>query len=153
MKHDEHQMLQYSILLSLNFWWAYIYFSTRYLKKRVDFIIVQTFCSLRWLSICKVNFAMREVQVSLRNTFSISWKIWKSVHVILWTTVPYDLKKEASTRHDIHLKSAFIHLLTNMIQYSSAYVKWGKMLDKQKRLQTTKSKRTRLFLTNWQRNN
>lgn len=35
MKHDEHQMLQYSILLRLNFWWAYIYFSARYLKKNV----------------------------------------------------------------------------------------------------------------------
>lgn len=37
MKHDEHQMLQYSILLRLNFWWAYIYFSARYLKKTCRF--------------------------------------------------------------------------------------------------------------------
>lgn len=90
MKHDEHQMLQYSILLRLNFWWAYIYFSARYLKKTCRF---DHFSNFMFTYICKVNFAMREVRVSLWNTISISWKIWRFVHVILWTSVPYDLKK------------------------------------------------------------
>lgn len=71
MKYDEHQMLQYSILLRLNFWWAYIYFSARYLKKkRVDLIIFQTLCLLKYVRLtlqwersefpCEIQFRFLE---------------------------------------------------------------------------------------------
>lgn len=56
-------------------------------------LIFVHFSNFMFTWICKVNFAMREVRVSLWNTISIFWKIWRFVHVILWTSVPYDLKK------------------------------------------------------------
>lgn len=50
MKHDEHQMLQYSILLSLNFLVSvHIFQYEIFKKKRVYLIIFQTLCLLKYI--------------------------------------------------------------------------------------------------------